>query len=74
MGEYDFPKGLLRVPVLQNEDSLKSSDTPDLMDLAQLLAHIMQHLPEDHREYHLALQMVDTVQAFISTSKDRPAT
>jgi hypothetical protein len=65
---------LFRVIVLQNKDSLKSSDTPDLSDLAQLLALIMQHLPEDHQEYHLALHIVETVQAFISTCKDRSAT
>ncbi|PSN52085.1 Rab3 GTPase-activating protein non-catalytic subunit [Blattella germanica] len=51
-----------------NEDVLKSNEKPLLEDLAQLLALIMQHLPEDHQEYHLALHMVDAVQAFINAS------
>ncbi|KAJ4428920.1 hypothetical protein ANN_25916 [Periplaneta americana] len=57
-----------------NEENLKSNGSPDLTDLAQLLALTLQHLPEDHQEYHLALQMVETVQAFISASKNKPVT
>jgi hypothetical protein len=58
----------------QNEENLKSSDTPDLNDLTQLLAVIMQHLPESHQDYQLTAHMVDTVQAFISSSKSTTAT
>jgi hypothetical protein len=60
--------------LFQNEDNLKSSDTPDLNDLTQLLAVIMQHLPESHQDYQLTAHMVDTVQAFISSSKSRSVT
>lgn len=70
-----FSMRLFTVIVLQNKDSLKSSDTPDVTDLTQLLALLMQHLPEDHqKEYQLALQMMETVQAFKSIHKDRSAT
>jgi hypothetical protein len=48
---------------------VKSSDIPDLNDLTQLLAVIMQHLPESHQDYQLTADMVDTVQAFINSSK-----
>jgi hypothetical protein len=59
---------------LQDEDNLKSSDTPELITLPQLLAFIMQHLPENNYEYNLAVSMVDTVQSLISTSQDRSGT
>jgi hypothetical protein len=64
----------IRTLFLQNEDNLKSSDTPELSNVAQLLALVMQHLPENHDEYSLAVDMVDTVQALISTSKDMSGT
>jgi hypothetical protein len=63
-----------RIIFLQDEDNLKSSGTPELINLPQLLAHIMQHLPENHDEYNLAVYMVDTVQALISASKDTSGT
>jgi hypothetical protein len=62
-----FPRNF-SLSCFQNKDE-ESSDTPDLNDLAQLLAVIMQHLPESHQEYQLASHMVDTVQAFVNSSK-----
>jgi hypothetical protein len=59
---------------LQDDDNLKSSDTPELITLPQLLAFIMQHLPEKDYDYNLAVSMVDTVHSLISTSQDRSGT
>jgi hypothetical protein len=67
-------KRWVRIIFLQVEDNLKSSDTPELINLPQLLAFIIQHLPENGYDYILAVSMVDTVQALISTSKDRSGT
>jgi hypothetical protein len=59
---------------LQDEDNLKSNDTPELITLPQLLAFIMQHLPENDYDYNLAVSLVDTVQSLISASQDRSGT
>jgi hypothetical protein len=59
---------------LQDEDNLKSSDAPELISLPQLLAVIMLHLPENHQEYNLAVYMVDTVQALISSNQNKCGT
>jgi hypothetical protein len=69
-----FPRDVIRIIFLQDEDNLKSSDTPELITLQQLLAFIMQHLPEKDYDYNLAVSMVDTVQSLISTSQDRSGT
>jgi hypothetical protein len=68
-----FPRNC-SLSFFQNEDNLKSSDTPGLNDLTQLLAVIMQHLPESHQDYQLTALMVETVQAFVSSSKGISAT
>lgn len=45
------------------ENNLKNTSCP-LSDTAQLLAQVMQYLPEDHQEYNLALHMVDSLHSF----------
>jgi hypothetical protein len=65
----EFFQGIFSLSCFQTEEDVKSSDTPDLNDLTQLLAVIMQHLPESHKDYQLTAHMADTVQALVNSSK-----
>jgi hypothetical protein len=71
---YCVSKRWIIIIFVQDEDNLRSSDTPELTTLPQLLAFIMKHLPENDYDYNLAVSMVDTVQSLISTSQDRSGT